>query len=266
MSTNGQVSRAARPGSIGWARPSRIERRSCKSLIGTPRASRYTPPTHALPAPPTTLPEVPLTPRFRIRAALAVAALALVPAIALAAAAPAAPAAKGAKSEAPKSEFTLLYGDNHAFGITPPQGWTVDDTSGMGSKIRCVLYPKGQTWASAPTVMYVNPLHQKKDLRRTLAQMIAHDIEAFGQRAPRGKVTPGGRLATGVTGKSAEVRYFAPEGGAPTEAVAYVAEDGLVMLLVLSSRDAAGFRRHLPAFESLVGSYQFVIGGIETGR
>lgn len=222
-----------------------------------------------------TPPEVPLTPRFLIRAALAAAALALLPTIALAAAAPAAPAAKGAKSaksatgakaETPKGEFTLLYGDNHAFGITPPQGWTVDDTSGLGSKIRCVLYPKGQTWAGASTVMYLNPLHQKKDVRRTLAQMIAHDIEAFGQRAPRGRVTPGGRLATGITGKTAEVRYFAPEGGAPTEAVAYVAEDGLVMLLVLSSRDAAGFQRSLPAFESLVGSYQFVAGGIETGR
>jgi hypothetical protein len=218
------------------------------------------------------LPEVPLTPRFPIRALLAAAAIAFPPASALAAAAPAAPAAKaarsatGAKAGAPKGEFTLLYGDNHAFGITPPQGWTVDDTSGLGSKIRCVLYPKGQTWATAPTVMYLNPLHQKKDVRRTLAQMIAHDIEAFGQRAPRGRVTPGGRLATGVTGKSAEVRYFAPEGGAPTEAVAYVAEDGLVMLLVLSSRDEAGFQRHLPAFESLVGSYQFVAGGIETGR
>lgn len=214
-------------------------------------------------------PEVPLTPRFPIRAALAAAALVLLPAIALAAAAPAAPAAKAAKSakaEAPKGEFTLLYGDNHAFAITPPQGWTVDDTSGLGSKIRCVLYPRGQTWASASTVMYLNPLHQKKDVRRTLAQMIAHDIEAFGQRAPSGKVTPGGRLATGIAGKTAEVRYFAPEGGEPTEAVAYVAEDGLVMLLVLSSRDAAGFRRHLPVFESLVGSYQFVIGGIETGR
>lgn len=142
----------------------------------------------------------------------------------------------------------------------------MDDTSGLGSKIRCVLYPKGQTWAKSPTVMYLNPLHQKRDVRRTLAQMIAHDIEEFGKRAPRGKVTPGGKLPTGIAGKTADVRYFAPEGGAPTEAVAYVAEDGLIMLLVLSSRDAAGFQRHLPAFQSLVGSYQFIIGGIETGR
>ena len=50
------------------------------------------------------------------------------------------------------------------------------------------------------------------------------------------------------------------------EAVAYVAEADLVMLLVLQSRDADGFRRGLPAFESLVASYQFVAGGIQTPR
>ena len=30
-----------------------------------------------------------------------------------------------------------------------PPGWALDDTSGLGAKIRVVLYPKGQTWATA---------------------------------------------------------------------------------------------------------------------
>ena len=34
--------------------------------------------------------------------------------------------------------------------------------SGLGSKIRVVLYPRGQKWATAPTVMYSNPLHQDR--------------------------------------------------------------------------------------------------------
>lgn len=209
------------------------------------------------------LPEVPLIPRSIVRAALAAAVLAVAPALSLAAK-PAPPAAPAARS-APQGEFTILYGDNHAFGITAPQGWTVDDTSGLGSKIRVVLYPKGQKWDSAPTVMYVNPLHQKAGTRRSLLQMIDHDVAEFAKKAPKGRVTAGATIRTGKA-KPAEVRYFAPAGGAPSEAVAYVAEDDLVMLLVLSSRDAAGFKRHLPAFESLVGSYQFVVGGIETPR
>ena len=128
-----------------------------------------------------------------------------------------------------------------------------------------VLSPNGQKWDSAPTVMYVNPLHQKTGTRRSLLQMIDHDVAEFIKKAPRGRVTAAAALRTGKA-KTAEVRYFAPAGGAPVEAVAYVPEDELVVLLVLSSRDPAGFKRHLPAFESLVSSYQFVAGDIETPR
>lgn len=211
------------------------------------------------------LPEVPLRFRSVLRPLLVAAALAAFPAPAPVAHAAAAPRAAKPASAAPSGEFTILYGDNHVLGVTPPPGWTVDDTSGLGSKIRIVLYPKGERWATAPTVMYLNPLHQKAESRRTLLQMIEHDVAEFGKKAPKGKVTPGTPLRTGKA-KNAEVRYFAPGGGEPTEAVAYVPEDELVMLLVLSSRDAAGFKRHLPAFESLVASYQFVAGNIETPR
>lgn len=186
----------------------------------------------------------------------------MIPALAPAAT-PASPKAPAAA--APKGEFTILYGDDHAFGITPPEGWTVDDTSGLGSHIRVVLYPRGQKWDSAPTVMYVNPLHQKAESPRTLREMIDRDVADFMKRSPKGRVTAGRPLRTGKA-QVAEVRYFAPTGEAPLEAVAYVSEQDLVMLLVLSSRDGAGFRSGLPAFESLVTSYQFVAGGIRTPR
>lgn len=183
----------------------------------------------------------------------------------LAAAAPA--LAKPAKSadSGYKGALTIMYGDDHAFGIVPPEGWAVDDSSGINSKIRVVLYPIGQQWDTAPTVMYVNPLHQVKGSELTLKQMIDKDVATFAEKAPKGKVTTRPSLKTSKS-LVAEVRWFSPTGGQPLEAVAYVAEDDLVMLLVLSSRDADGFKRSLPAFESLVASYQFVMGGVDTPR
>lgn len=203
-------------------------------------------------------PEVPLPRAFAARVSLLLLLLAL--------AAPAS-AAKPAAGEAPaaKPALTILYGDDHVFGIVPPAGWTVDDTSGLGSRIRVVLYPKGQKWDSAPTVMYVNSLHQDAKARRTLAQMIERDVKSFQDKAPNGRVLARKPLKT-AKAQAAEVRYFAPTGGEPVEAVAYVAEEDVVVLLVLSAREPGGFRRHLPAFESLVASYQFVAGGIETPR
>jgi len=128
----------------------------------------------------------------------------------------------------------VIEGDNHMFMVSAPDGWVLDDTAGMGSRIRCVFYPKGQKWATAATVMYVNPLHGYGAKARTVSALIAEDEKSFRQRSPRGKVTEGGTIQT--TGKkTAVVRYFSNDGGPAHEAVAYVPEAELVMLLVLGS-------------------------------
>ena len=147
----------------------------------------------------------------------------------------------------------------------PPRGWVVDDTAGLGSRIRVVLYRKGERWRDARTVMYVNPLHQDEKMKRTFHQMIERDVASFLASSPRGKVTNGPELKTSK-GQIAEVRYFSHEGGPPEEAVAYVAEEDLVMLLVLSSHSPGDFQGALPAFDDLVAGYQFVAGNIQVPR
>jgi hypothetical protein len=114
--------------------------------------------------------------------------------------------------------------------------------------------------------MYVNPLHGLGLKTRTLQTLMAQDEKAFKQRAPRGRITDGGTLPTGAANKTARVRYFAESGGRPQEAVAYVAEKGLVMLVVLSSRTPEGFQKSLPAYRELVQSYAWVGSNAEFGR
>ena len=177
-------------------------------------------------------------------------------ACAMLAAAPA--GAAGKLDTAPmKGNLTLLYGDDHVFGIVPPPGWVVDDSSGLGSKIRVVLYPRGEKWATAPTVMYSNPLHQDPNARKSFADMIERDLADFRKQSPHGKVVSAAPIHN-VKGQQAEVHYFAPDGREPVSAVAYYEEKDLVMLLVLESKTAAGFRKALPGFEGMVASYQFV--------
>lgn len=179
------------------------------------------------------------------------------------------PAARPAAAPAPAAPATrnavVIEGDDHLFMVASPAGWVLDDTAGLGSRIRCVLYPKGQTWAGAATVMYVNPLHGFGAKSRSLSALIAENEKAFQRRAPRGRISDGGSLKTGA-GKSVNVRYFAPDGRAPVEAVAYVPEKELVMLLVLSARTAQGFQQALPAYRELVGTYAWVGSNREFGR
>jgi hypothetical protein len=188
-------------------------------------------------------------------------ALALLIALAVVAhAAPAPPAAPEAR------KALVVEGDDHLFMVSAPKGWVLDDTSGMGSRIRCVFYPKGQRWATAPTVMYVNPLHGFAARERKFSTLISDDIRAFLKRAPKGRVVDGGTLPTTTPGKEAVVRYFSEDGGPPREAVAYVPEKKLVMLIVLSSQTAQGFQDALPAYRDLVSTYAWVGTNREFGR
>ena len=151
----------------------------------------------------------------------------------------------------------VIEGDDHLFMVTAPPGWVLDDTAGMGSRIRCVFYPKGQKWATAPTVMYVNPLHGFGAKTRTVTTLMAEDAQAFRKRAPRGQITDAGSLATSEK-NIARVRYFSDDGGPPHEAVAYVPDKDLVMLLVLSAHTPQGFQQALGAYHQLVASYAYV--------
>jgi hypothetical protein len=159
----------------------------------------------------------------------------------------------------------VIEGDNHLFMVSAPAGWVLDDTSGMGSRIRCVFYPKGEQWSTAATVMYVNPLHGYGAKTRTVSTLIAEDEKSFRQRSPKGKITDAGTIPTAGK-KAAVVRYFSNDGGPAHEAVAYVPEADLVMLLVLSSKSPQGFQGALAAYRELVQSYAWVASNAELGR
>src|SRR5712691_4973217 len=48
----------------------------------------------------------------------------------------------------------IVYGPKAAFKIDAPEGWVLDNKSGVKQGLPCVLYPKGESWAHARTVMY----------------------------------------------------------------------------------------------------------------
>jgi hypothetical protein len=207
-------------------------------------------------------PENNLSPRRTLRVlplSLAFVLLSVTAASATTTGAPVRPAAPAkAAGDTATRQALVIEGDDHLFMIAAPPGWVLDDTAGMGSRIRCVFYPKGQKWATASTVMYVNPLHGFGAKRRTVTTLMAEDEQAFRKRAPRGVITDAGTLVTSEKDKAARVRYFSEDGGPPHEAVAYVPDKDLVMLLVLSSHTPQGFQQALGAYRKLVESYAYV--------
>ena len=48
----------------------------------------------------------------------------------------------------------IVYGPKAAFKILAPDGWVVDNYSGVSQGLHCVLYPKGGSWKKSKVVMY----------------------------------------------------------------------------------------------------------------
>jgi tetratricopeptide (TPR) repeat protein len=141
-----------------------------------------------------------------------------------------------------------VYGPNAGFNISAPEGWVVDNESGKGQDLPCVLYPKGSSWSDAKTVMYAK-----------LAGPQWEDVNAFEamaikeMKAKHG--TPREKIAAGKT--KDDLPYFINEYPATKnyskwERVGYIQLFAGVAYIVLSSRDETSYRKDSDALEKVV--------------
>jgi hypothetical protein len=156
--------------------------------------------------------------------------------------------------EAKESIGGIVYGEDHAFVVDAPEGWVLDNKSGVGQGLYAVFYPKGESWENATAVMYVNTA--KREESDTVATLIEYDTAQFKRGNPDVSVEKAARITTSDD-KEAEVRYFTGDQWGNSEAVAYIEEETIFVLIVLTSRTKEAFESAKPAFGDLVKSYSF---------
>lgn len=158
----------------------------------------------------------------------------------------------------------IIYGKNYAFTLTAPKGWVLDDTSGRSQGLQAVFYPEGSSWDKGAAVMYANVYLKRDSKEESLEKVIAGDVADYKKRSAKLKVTDAEPLPTRrderVKDKKAAVKYFTGDENGNDEAVAYIAEGQVVVMLALTARTKKDFESSLPAFKELVGSY-FFLGG-----
>jgi hypothetical protein len=142
----------------------------------------------------------------------------------------------------------IVYGPKAAFNIAAPEGWVLDNESGKEQGLPCVLYPKGESWADARTVMYAK-----------IASTQFEDVNAFvamaikGMKAKHG--TPKEKIASGKTEDGHDYfinEYPATKTYSQWERVGYVQLPHAVAFVVLSSRDQASYRKNSGALEKVL--------------
>lgn len=171
--------------------------------------------------------------------------------------------AQDAKPDARDANAGIVYGKDHAFAIKAPDGWVLDNQSGVRHGLHAVFYPVGGSWKESKAVMYVRAAGKADD--DTLERFVERDVAGFREHSPGLKVEEAEALPVGG-GEKVIVKRFSGDRGGAYEAVAYVEESKVVVILVLHALTPKDFDDALPAFRKLVSSYRFLSDKVVTEK
>jgi hypothetical protein len=166
---------------------------------------------------------------------------------------------KGADRQGTSAQIgggVLVYSQGGAFLIGVPKGWTSDREVGERLGTCCVFYPEGSTWDDAETVMYPN-IVSKGSGQQTLEQLMSSDLDDFRDQNPGMSFEDGAEIPL-KHGRAAKVRYFYSVNRGSSEAVAYVDEEKMIALVVMSSRSRKGLNEQLPLLKTELDSYIYM--------
>jgi hypothetical protein len=138
-----------------------------------------------------------------------------------------------------------VHGPKAGFNISAPEGWVVDNESGKGQDLPCVLYPKGSSWSDAKTVMYANIAGPEFE---GVNAFVATAIKEM--KAKHGM--PKEKIASGKTKDGHDYfinEYPATKTYSQWERVGYVQLPQAVAYVVLTSRDQASYQKDSGALE-----------------
>lgn len=174
--------------------------------------------------------------------------------------APPSPGADGG-GKAPEGDCGILYGKDHALTFCPPDGWHLDTGIMNDQGIYAVFYPAGSNFLDAKnsgTFMYFNVVGKTPD--ETLTQMMADDTKQVKQDSPDAVVVEADPIKIGEA--SVPVLRFAPGAYDRYEAVAYIGEEKVFVMVVISSKNEAIFKKDYADFVKLVESYKFISSNV----
>jgi len=151
----------------------------------------------------------------------------------------------------------ILYGDNFAYSLTAPNGWVLDNESGVKQGLYAVFYKKGGSWNKSDVVMYANTSSLLETSHKTIDQLIKYDLDDFRNNYKDLLITAGKDIIINNKLK-AKVKYLSGKSYGNYEAIAYIDATKTGVIITMTSRTKKGFDSSLLAFESLVKSYFFM--------
>jgi len=150
----------------------------------------------------------------------------------------------------------MLYSEGGAFLIEGPEGSVTDREVGDQVGTCCVYYPAGSTWDDAETVMYPS-IATKRPGQRTLKEFMAVDLADFRDHNPEMTDEDGGTVMM-KHGRIATVHFFYNVNKGSSEAVAYVDEEKIIAMFVVSSKTKKGLNEAMPLVRTALETYTYM--------
>jgi tetratricopeptide (TPR) repeat protein len=148
----------------------------------------------------------------------------------------------------------IVHGPKAGFNISAPEGWVLDNESGKGQDLPCVLYRKGSSWADAKTAIYAKVASPQWEGVNAFVAMAIDEM-----KAKHG--TPKEKIASGKTQDGHDYfinEYPATKTYSQWERVGYVQLPQAVAYIVLTSRDQASYRKDSDALEKVLKTLVYV--------
>jgi hypothetical protein len=156
-----------------------------------------------------------------------------------------------------KMNTGIIYGRNCVFMLGAPDGWVLDNKSGVNQGLYAVFYRNGESWKDAKTVMYTNIASFIGTPDSTLDLLIKYDHSNFKKNYSDILITDEKDIA--INDKlAAKISYLSGKSYGNFEAIAYINTPKSCVMIVLSSRTKQDFNNSISAFEKLLKSYTFI--------
>lgn len=72
----------------------------------------------------------------------------------------------------------IIYGKDHAFSLTAPKGWMLDNESAAEQGLHAVFYPKGKDWQDSPVVAYARSRSLTEKMK-TVEDQVKETVAGF---------------------------------------------------------------------------------------
>jgi len=175
--------------------------------------------------------------------------------------APPSPSTNGGGKNTDNGNCGILYGKDHALTFCAPDGWVLDNSIMNDQGVYAVFYPNDSNFLDAKnsgTFMYFNVVGRTPD--ETVTEMMAGDIKQVKRDAPEAAIVESDPIKIGEV--SVPVLRFAPGAYGRYEAVAYIGEEKVLVMVVISSKNEAIFNKDYAAFVKLVQTYKWLSSNV----